>query len=90
MDSLKLTYKLAAQAAYAAGESADNQEKLTSWIRANCKYRPDTEIYLVLGVGSALADIEAQAQEYLGQIDRIFKQPRMVALVTAHNAKRRI
>ena len=69
---LKELYKLAAGTANKQGIMPGNQTALVQWIRANCNYRPDTEYFLVLGIGCELADIQARAQGYNNDVHRAY------------------
>lgn len=69
---LKTIVKSAAKSAYDAGISAGNQDQLVAWIRANCRYRSDSEFFLVLLIGSDLADLQAQAEGYPHEVARAY------------------
>ncbi len=71
--ALSEIYKQAAIAAHADGIKASNQAELVTWIRANCKYRPETEYFLALGIGCDLADIQAIEAGYKSEVDRAFQ-----------------
>ena len=47
---------------------------VANWLRRHVKHRPDTLFFIVLGVISAMADIDAQSEGYEGQIDRAIKK----------------
>ena len=72
-ESLKQRYVKAAQAAHEEGVRASNEAAVLDWIRRSVRYRPDTEFFMFLGVGSALADIEAQEAGYEGQAHRAYE-----------------
>lgn len=72
MSTLDTTVKSAAKAAFDAGVDAGDQEQLVAWIRANCRYRVDTEFFLVLLIGSELADLRAQAMGYEHEVARAY------------------
>ena len=52
---------------------AGNENQLVSWIQNNCKYDQVNEFFLVLGIGSELADIQAKNQGHHDEVDRAFK-----------------
>jgi len=70
---LKAIYKQAALAANESDVKASDQDGLVAWIRAHCRYRPDTEFFLVLGIGAELADLQARAKGYTSEVDRAFQ-----------------
>ena len=70
---LKALYKSAAEQANKDGIDSGNEDDLVQWIWANCKYHPDNEWYLLLGIGSALADLQAQAEGYKNDVHRAFE-----------------
>ena len=66
-------YRDAAKVAHGAGVRASNEAGLVAWIRQNCKYRADTEFFLVFGIGCELADMEARAEAYETAVERAYK-----------------
>lgn len=62
----------AAKTAFEAGIDAGDQDQLVAWIRGNCRYRVGTEYFMVFLIGSALADLQAQAQGYPNEVARAF------------------
>lgn len=71
-EKLSRMYREAALKAHEQGVRADNEDALLAWIRENVRYRTDTEFFLFLGIGSALADIEAQKEGYANQAERAY------------------
>lgn len=69
-NELSAAYHRAAERANADGIDAADETSLVQWIRNFCSYRPDTEYFLVLGIGSELADIQAQEAGYKNEVDR--------------------
>jgi hypothetical protein len=65
-------YEEIASAAHHDGVKASDEADLLVWIRARVKYRPDTEFFIFLGVGAALADLEAQEEGYKNQAERAY------------------
>lgn len=74
MKNLKTLYRLAANNAYNDGIDAGNEIQLVSWIRENCRYDKDKEFFLVLGIGSELADIQARSLGYKNEVDRAWDE----------------
>ena len=70
---LKDIYKVAAKIAFEEGIDAGDETMVLEWIRKTCSYRPDTEFFLVLGIGAELADLEAQKQGYDSEAHRAFE-----------------
>ena len=70
--TLKQLYKQAAQKAFTDGIDAGDQSALVAWIRSNCNYRPETEYFLLLGIGCNLADLQAQAKGFKNDVHRAF------------------
>jgi hypothetical protein len=70
MSNLKDIYQAAARAALSDGESTNNQESLVLWIRDNCTYKTDNEYFVVLGIGTEMADLAAKAEGYTSEVDR--------------------
>lgn len=62
----------AAKTAFEAGIDAGDQDQLVAWIRGNCRYRVGAEYFMVLLIGSALADLQAQAQGWPNEVARAF------------------
>jgi hypothetical protein len=73
MTKLDLLYRAAAAAAYKDGVSAGDPAALREWIESHCSYNADQMFFLVLGIGTELADIEAQAQGYDNEVHRAFE-----------------
>lgn len=67
---IKAMYRDAAQVAYNDGVDPADDEQLAEWINNNCQYREETLFFLVLGIGSELADIQAQAEGFKDQGDK--------------------
>ena len=67
-------YAQAAQKAFDDGIDAGDQDQLVQWIQANCSYDPDNEFFLVLGIGSALADLQSQSKGYKHQVDEAYSK----------------
>lgn len=63
MIDLNEIYRKAAAAAQEDGIDAGDQDQLVGWIRANCKYRPGTEWFLVLGIGCELASAKCARED---------------------------
>jgi hypothetical protein len=66
-------YFRAAEVARSDGIRSGNEVALLNWIRRNVRYDAKNEFYLFLGIGSALADLEAQAEGYANQAERAYK-----------------
>ena len=66
-----LVEKTAAQA-HMDGVDPGDQLQLVGWIRKNCAYNQDNEFYLVLLIGSRLADLRAQEKGFKHQVDMAF------------------
>jgi len=60
MKTLSDMYNEAAIQANIDGISAGDEQNLTLWIKANCKYKLENEYFLVLGIGCALAEIQGK------------------------------
>lgn len=58
-DTLQAMYIAAAEAAHRDGVDPASQESLANWIQTHCRYRPDTEFFLVLGIGREIARLRA-------------------------------
>jgi len=71
--SLKQKYNLAARQAFFDGIDAGHEKELIGWIRNKCTYAEKQEFYIVLGVGSELADMQARAQGYESEVHRAFE-----------------
>jgi hypothetical protein len=69
---LKELYKQAAQKAYSDGIDSGNEMQLAKWIWSNCKFPLECYYYLVLGIGCELADIQAQKQGFLDEVERAY------------------
>ena len=67
-------YKAAAQKAFEDGIDPGNENQLIDWLEKNCNFNPDYLFFLILGVGSELADIIAQHEGYADQVDKIWKE----------------
>lgn len=72
MTNLKTIVEATAKAAFDADIEAGNEAQLVAWIRANCHYRADSEYFLVLLIGSSLADLQAQAQGFPHEVARAY------------------
>jgi len=72
MTNLKELYNQAARKAFTDGVDAGSESALVAWIWSNCNYRPDTEYFLVLGIGCALADLQAQEKGFKNEVQRAF------------------
>lgn len=70
--NLKALYKNAAKKAFSDGISAGDEKQLIAWIYANCDFDDEVLFFLVLGIGAELADLEAQKQGYISEVDRAF------------------
>jgi hypothetical protein len=66
-------YRAAAKVAQEKGISASDEDALLRWIRQSCRYPKEVEFFVVLGIGSELADLEAQSQGYKNEVDRAFQ-----------------
>jgi len=66
-------YETAARQANKDGIKADNEKYLLNWIRLNCKYDSDNEFFLVLGIGCALANIQAKEEGFDNEVHRVFE-----------------
>ena len=71
--SLNTKYKLCAKQALIDKVDAGNEIKLVKWIRTNCQYDNEYEFFLVLGIGSELADLHAQIRGYDNEVHRVFE-----------------
>jgi hypothetical protein len=67
-------YAQAAQKAFDDGIDAGDQDQLVQWIQSNCSYDPNNEFFLVLGIGSALADLQSQSKGYKHQVDEAYSK----------------
>lgn len=67
---LKDFFQTAAIQADKDGVDAGDEQQLINWIRFNCNYSEDHLFFLVLLIGSALADIQAQAQGFKHEVHR--------------------
>jgi hypothetical protein len=70
---LKEIYKAAAQKAMTDKINPGNEQDLIKWIYQNCSFDEGNLFFLVLGIGSELADLIAQKNGYDNQVDEIFK-----------------
>lgn len=71
--NLSEAYKTAARAASEDGIDAGNEPQLIEWIRRNCKYRPETEFFLVLGIGCELANMQSQQRGYKSNVHEAYE-----------------
>ena len=71
---LESLYAQAAEKAYQDGVDPGNEDELVQWINTNCSFDPDNLFFLVLGIGSALADLIATGEGYQNQVDKIWKE----------------
>ena len=71
--NLDAIYKAAAAKAFQDNIDPGNQDQLVGWIRSNCKYDLDNEFFLVLGIGSELADIRARKDGYESEVHRAYE-----------------
>ena len=72
MDLNKM-YKAAGQKAFNDGIDPGNENDLINWINQNCSFDPDKLFFLVLGVGSELADISSQSKGFDNQTHKIWQ-----------------
>ena len=70
-------YAAAAQKAHNDGITAGDEPALVDWICANCRFDEDKLFFLVLGIGCALADIEAQKEGFENGVHRAFHHAAM-------------
>ena len=73
-NKLEEMYKLAAQKAFEDDIDPGNETQLNQWIWDNCKFPIECMFYLVLGIGSELADIRAREKGYTNQTDQIWQE----------------
>jgi len=70
-------YNAAAAKAHKDGIGAGNEPELVRWIYQNCRFDDDKLFFLVLGIGCALADIEARERGYENGIHEAFHNAAM-------------
>jgi hypothetical protein len=71
---MKLKEMYQAAAKKAMDENIKTASELIAWIQQNCNYDNDKEFFLVLGIGSELADLRAKKAGYKDQIEQVWKE----------------
>ena len=80
MKDLQHLYKEAAMQADKDGVYAGSEMQLVKWIWANCTFPLECLFYLVLGIGSELADLQARRYGYKHDVERAFVAAKMELL----------
>ena len=52
----------------------DPNGAIHQWIDQNIRYRPDTAFWIVFGISSAMADLQAQSEGYADALDRAIRK----------------
>jgi len=71
--NLEQIYKQAAIAAKKDNIDPGDEDMLISWIENNCKYDSEHLFFIVLGIGSELADLLAQEKGFKNEVHRAFE-----------------
>ena len=82
-------YREAAQMCRDAGVPLDAEPggAIHQWVVQNVKHRPDTAFWIVTGIASAMADLDAQDEGYADQIDRALAKMREGEAYKRHQAR---
>jgi len=72
MPDLDALYDAAAERCEADGVPIDGTVNgpVCQWVRKNCRYRPDTEFFIVAGITAAMADRDARREGFANQCER--------------------